>query len=213
MRDFRTTHERQALVRRMHWDDIPEILGIAGRTPAPSWIRPDFLPVFQSNETIGYVAVVRKRITGFALCSVSRPPVEFVCQGGTFLEKLCGWFRGEACCRPRHLELFGLGLASDGPRAEVERALLEEIVRDLEGSADVLQAVVPETSVSAQTFLQGHGFQAIRVFRSYYGQEDGYLMRREGAGLHPGNRSKRDAGSSRPSADGLSEGKRNRKQT
>jgi ribosomal protein S18 acetylase RimI-like enzyme len=202
MPDSQATDERHLIVRRMSWDDIPEILRLAGRTPAPPWIRPDFLTVFRSDETVGWVAVVGKRIAGFALCSITRPARLWDANGATFFEKLFGWFRGGGCRRQRHLELFGLGVHPDCPRTEVERALLEGIVRDFGESAERIQAVVPETSVSAQTFLRGAGFQAIRVYPGYYGKEDGYLMWREGARLPPRNRPQRDAGRGSPSADG-----------
>ena len=197
MRKFGATHDRRPVVRRMRWDDLPEILRLAARTPTPPWIRPDFLSVLQSSETVGCVAVVHERIGGFALCSVTDPPRRS--EAATILQKLFGWLRGGG--RRRCLELFGLGLAPDCPRAEVEPALLEAIVRDCGESAQMIQAVVPETSVPAQAFLRGVGFRAIRIFRSYYGREDGYLMRRDGARQPLRNRPKRKEGGDTPLVD------------
>jgi ribosomal protein S18 acetylase RimI-like enzyme len=163
----------------MHWDDIPEILGIAGRMSASPWIRPDFLSVFQSNETVGYVALDRERVAGFGLCSIVRPPGTFRRNGAGLTEKLFGWIRGKRGRQRRSLELFGLGVVPDCPRPKVERALLDAILWDFGDSVEIIRAVVPETSVWAQNFLRGRGFQAVRVFRNYYGREDGYLMQRE----------------------------------
>jgi ribosomal protein S18 acetylase RimI-like enzyme len=201
MLDSRATPERQPLVRRMSWDDIPEILRIANRTPASPWVRPDFLNVFQSSETVGYVALDRERVAGFALCSIVRPPEVFDPNGAGFLDRLFAWLRGRGR-RRRHLELFGLGVVPDCPRPEVERALLEAIVWDFGDRAETIRAVVPETSVAAQTFLRGRGFQAVRVFRGYYGREDGYLMRRESGRLPSRPCPGRDGGGHRPSVDG-----------
>ena len=181
----------------MHWDDLPEILRLAARTPAPPWIRPDFVSVLQSSETVGYVAVIEGRTGGFALCSLTDPPAH--ASPATILQRLFGWLRGRG--RRRCLELFGLGWAPDYPRAEVELALLGAIIRDWEESAHTMLAVVPETSVPAQTFLRGVGYRAIRIFRSYYGREDGYLMRREGAGRTLKNGSRRKRGSDAPLVD------------
>jgi ribosomal protein S18 acetylase RimI-like enzyme len=169
--------ERRSAVRRMRWDDIPTILHIAAGAPAPRWIREDFLHVFQSNETVGCVAVVRNRIAGFALCRIDRIPGLLGPHEATLFGKLLWWRRRGR----RRVELFGLAVSSACPRTEVERALVEEILRDFGDSSDRIQAVVPESSVWAQTLLRDAGFRAIHVFRGYYGGEDGYLMRRDGA--------------------------------
>jgi ribosomal protein S18 acetylase RimI-like enzyme len=183
----------------MSWDDVPEILRLAGRTPAPPWIRPDFISVFRSSETVGYVALDRERVAGFVLCSVVRLPVTFPRCGAGFLDGLLAWFRGRWRHR-RHLELFGLGVVPDCLRPEVERALLEAVVWDLGDWAETIRAVVPETSVTALAFLRGRGFQAVRVFRGYYGREDGYLMWRESVRLPPESRPGPGVGSGSRSA-------------
>jgi ribosomal protein S18 acetylase RimI-like enzyme len=184
----------------MYWDDIPEILRIAGQGPASPWVRPDFLNVFRESETIGYVVLVRRRIAGFGLCALLHPPRTFAWNGPAIVRAFFGWLRGKACGRPRCLELFGLGVAPDCPRSDVERALLEAIVWDAGDWAEIIRAVVPETSVAAQHFLRSRGFQAVRVFRYYYGREDGYLMQRKSVCLWPRHRPGRAVGSSESAA-------------
>jgi ribosomal protein S18 acetylase RimI-like enzyme len=176
----------------MDWDDIPEILRLADPTAASPWIRPDFASVFRNNETIGYVAVVRRQIAGFGLCALVHPPRAFATNAGGFVQAFVDWLRERLCGRPWNLELFGLGVVPDCPRPEVERALLEAILWDFGDRAAIIRAVVPETSVSAQNWLRSRGFQAVRVFRKYYGTEDGYLMQRRSVCLRSGPRPARE---------------------
>jgi ribosomal protein S18 acetylase RimI-like enzyme len=159
----------------MRWDDIPEILWIARQPPRSSWIRPDFLTVFQSNETIGHVAEIQKRIAGFVLCSIERAkPMD--ANGDAFLFRALRWLKEGGRRRPRHIGLFGLAVVSGSPQASVEKVLLAEIVREFGRSAESIQAVAPETRLAAQLFLRDAGFQANRISKRYYGLEDGYSM-------------------------------------
>jgi hypothetical protein len=177
MGDCQTKPQLIPTVRRMKWDDIPEVLRIAQQPAAAAWIRPDFLTVFQSSQTVGYVAEIQKRIAGFALCSIARlQPVDVGCD--PFLVRLLRWLTEGRRHRPRQFELFGLAVASGRPQAMVEKALLGEIVRELGPSAESIQAVAPETRLAAQIFMRDVGFQASEICKCYYGLEDGYLMRR-----------------------------------
>ena len=175
MGDCQTRRQLIPTVRRMKWDDIPEVLRIAQQPEA--WIRPDFLTVFQSSETVGHVAEIQKQIAGFALCSIARlQPVDV--GRDPFYNRLVRWLTEWRRHRPRQFHLFGLAVVSGWPQASVEKALLGEIVRDLGPSAESIQAVAPETRLAAQIFMRDDGFQASGIYKCYYGLEDGYLMRR-----------------------------------
>jgi hypothetical protein len=177
MGDCQTTPQPIPTVRRMRWDDIPAILQIARQPASSPWIRPDFLTVFQSSQTIGHVAEIQKRVAGFAICSITRlQPVDVGFD--PFLLRLLRWLTEGSRHRPRQFELFGLAVVSGCPHASVENALLGEIVRELGPSAASIQAVAPEMRLAAQVFMRDVGFQASGICKGYYGLEDGYLMRR-----------------------------------
>ena len=123
------------------------------------------------------MATDARRITAFVICAITYPNKRCQLNDPPFLTKLFDWMRRGGRRKP-HLEVFALGLANDCRRGEAERFLLDAILNEFGEAAERVQAVVPEMSVSAQKFLRNAGFLAIRIFRGYYGREDGYLMRR-----------------------------------
>ncbi len=177
MGDCQTTPQLIPTVRRMRWDDIPEVLQIAQQPAEAAWIRPDFLTIFQSSETVGHVAKIQNRIIGFALCSLARlKPIDVGCE--PFFNRFVRWLTAGSLNRPRQFKLFGLAVVSGCSQACVEKALLGEVVRDLGPSAKCIEAVAPETRLDAQIFMRDVGFRVSGICKCYYGLEDGYLMRR-----------------------------------
>ena len=175
MGDSLATAQLIPTVRRMRWDDLPGVLEIARRPPPSAWLRADFLTVFQSNETIGHVAEIRKRMAGFALCLITRPkPVE--ADGGPLLLRLLRRLTDGRRYKPRQGKLFGLAVVSHRAHASIEKALLAEIVREFGQPGDNIRALAPETRLAAQLFMRDVGFQALSISKHYYGSEDGYLM-------------------------------------
>jgi len=171
-------------VRPMRWDDIPRILRIAEESSS-CWIRADFRAVFQSHETLGFVAESADRIVvGFALCAVERDcnvPDRGRLSWWRRWKRLLGGGQGGAAPweTTRRINLFALAASRDAQDAGVESALLKHFERGLRSPRDRLEAVVPETDAGAQTLLREAGFLAVRVVPGYYCHIDGYLMTRE----------------------------------
>src|SRR4051794_1916181 len=65
-----TTTSRVLTVRYMEPRDLPQVLRIVERTPAPRWARKDILFHFQSSDISSWVAEADQRITGFAISRV-----------------------------------------------------------------------------------------------------------------------------------------------
>jgi ribosomal protein S18 acetylase RimI-like enzyme len=159
----------------MRWDDIPGLLQIAEQSSS-CWLRADFRAIFQSSETLGFVAEVAGRLVGFALCNVERIAAE----GGR--HRIAWWRRwkallgGSPAGTARRVRLFAVAAAVEVADTGVELALLEKFQRSSCSPTDQLEAMVPETDAAAQQFLREAGFVAIRVVPGYYCHIDGYLM-------------------------------------
>jgi hypothetical protein len=172
-------------VRAMIWDDIPHIRRIAEESPS-CWIRPDFLTVFQSNETLGFVAQRGDRIAGFLLCTVHRLSIDSNHSSWNPLKRcwrLIAYLINGTTGSSRRISLFGMGTATGFSESDTQRALLKQFDHGLRQPADRIEAVVPETDVVAQSVLRVAGFSAVRVLRGYYLHVDGYLMARDNSEL------------------------------
>jgi ribosomal protein S18 acetylase RimI-like enzyme len=140
--------------------DLPQVLHIVERTPAPRWTRQDLLYHFQSSDLSSWVAEMNHTVTGFAICRIVTPA------------------ESEAAAPPLHLELLHIAVAPDWQRKGVGRALLQRFEERLQTPGDLIQTTVPESNLPVQLFLRALGYKAVRVQPRFYGDEDGYLMER-----------------------------------
>jgi ribosomal protein S18 acetylase RimI-like enzyme len=156
--------------------DLPQVAQIAQKTHQLPWTERDSQIILQPEGTLGWVAEAAHRLAGFVLCTVTRPREP---AASRILPTLARFFRGlfeKREPRTLHAKLVDLCVAAEWPQSIVERALLEQLERDLRRMGDHIQIVVPESSLPAQLFLHQAGYQANQVLRGYYGCEDGYLL-------------------------------------
>ncbi|HTQ39658.1 MAG TPA: hypothetical protein VMJ32_11560 [Pirellulales bacterium] len=170
--------------RRMKWDDIPEILRLAEDRTARRWLQSDFLEVFQRNETIGFVSMARRRIAGFALCTITRITPARPYSTRPIAQRLLNWFPPSRSGPRWYVNLFGMALDRDWPLPVIEQGLFNTLENELRRPKDRIQCVVPEASVAAQVVLRNAGFRALRLIPDYLDGETGYVMTRENMNLH-----------------------------
>jgi ribosomal protein S18 acetylase RimI-like enzyme len=163
-----TTTSRVLTVRYMEPRDLPQVLRIVERTPAPRWARQDVLYHFQADDISSWVAETSRGVMGFAICRILPPP-EAPVPTGT-----------DPAAQPQHFELLHVAVAPDWQRKGVGRALLLRFEERLRSPDDLIQTSVPESNLPVQLFLRAVGYKATRVLRGLYGDEDGYLMERRG---------------------------------
>jgi [ribosomal protein S18]-alanine N-acetyltransferase len=178
MSNVLTTPSRVLTVRYMEPRDLPQVLHIVERTPAPRWARQDILYHFQSSDISSWVAETDRRVTGFAICRVvprpePRPAGKMTVPAGSQVV-----WRADPATQPLRFELLHVAVAPDWQRKGVGRALLQRFDERLRLPDDHIKATVPESNLPVQLFLRAVGYKALRVLRGFYGDEDGYLMER-----------------------------------
>jgi ribosomal protein S18 acetylase RimI-like enzyme len=159
---------------------LPELLDVVGQVPRPCWDRQTFLAALQSEGAGVAVAETHDRVIGFALYRVtpSSAPARL-----RHVMQLLRWYSpwtGAARSAASDLELLWIGVHPGWHRQGIGRALLQAIHQELGPCGGCIRATVPESNLPAQLLLRGAGYKAIRIVRSHYGSEDGYLMERQG---------------------------------
>jgi ribosomal-protein-alanine N-acetyltransferase len=151
--------------------DLPQVLGIIERTPAPRWARQDILFHFRSDDISSWVAVLDEQVVGFVVCRVTPAATVATVPAGSEVP-----WRTEA--GPQQFELLHLAVAPEWQRNGIGRVLVRRFEDRLHGPGDSIQATVPESNLPVQLFLRRVGYKAVRVLRGYYGEEDAYVMER-----------------------------------
>src|SRR5262245_42125431 len=164
-------------LRCMVQRDLPHVLHIEQRAPAPRWTLQDFLTVFQSGDTASWVAETGGRVVGFVVYSII-PHSGDEEASETPPEARRRFAESEQVPRPVRICLLNIGVAPEWRRRGIGRALLERLNKKLRLPQDSIQALVPETNLPVQLFLKHSKCRAVRVLRSYYRDEDAYLMER-----------------------------------
>ena len=78
----------------------------------------------------------------------------------------------------QQFELLHLAVTPEWQRNGIGRVLVQRFEDRLIHPGDSIQATVPESNLPVQLFLRRVGYQAVRVLRGYYGEEDAYVMER-----------------------------------
>lgn len=165
-------------VRQMHAGELPAALASCPRRPAGQ--AGDLCQASHTREHVGWVAEVRRRRAGSAVCALVRhkaaAPGETPHPRLARLASFFGNLLGRAKELPLWVELLGLTVEFEPSRPRVERALLERLLKELESLWSRAPVMVPESSLSAQLTLRKARYKAVRVLHGYFGDEDGYLM-------------------------------------
>jgi ribosomal protein S18 acetylase RimI-like enzyme len=164
-------------LRCMVQRDLPHVLHIEQQASTPRWTLQDFLTVFQSGDTASWVAEISGRVVGFVVYSVT-PQVDEE-EPVSESEAKARFADGEQTPRPVRICLLNIGVAPEWRRRGIGRALLERLNKKLRVTQDCIQAMVPESNLPIQLFLKHSKCRAVRVLRSYYHDEDAYLMERQ----------------------------------
>ena len=164
-------------LRCMVQRDLPHVLHIEQQAPEPRWTLQDFLTIFQSGDTASWVAEVGGRVVGFVVYSII-PQVDLEDEAEGPSESRSRFAEDEPLPRPVRICLLNIGVAPEWRRRGIGRALLERLNKKLRLPQDRIQALVPETNPPVQLFLKHAKCRAVRVLRSYYHDEDAYLMER-----------------------------------
>lgn len=138
-------------LRRADSVDIEAMLAIERHSFPSAW-APDVLRRFLENPlTIARVVESSGRVVAFFMVAFDAPRLHLL-----NIAVARAWRRR------------GLGTLA---LAEVERIAVRH-------GCDSVDLEVRESNLAAQLFYQRAGFRAVEILRGYYGDEDGYLMRK-----------------------------------
>jgi len=165
-------------LRWMIQRDLPQVLRIERQAPALQWCQQDFLAVFQSGDTAGWVAEVGDQVVGYLIYKAITQPEPAEPEA---LDSLgfAGQAGGRPVLKPLRISLLNLAIAPEWRRHGIGRALLAKLNQKLRQSEDYIQATVPESNLPFQLLLRDAGYKAVSILRGYFGTEDAYLLRRQ----------------------------------
>jgi ribosomal protein S18 acetylase RimI-like enzyme len=171
-----TLSPQQLTLRRILHRDLPSLMRIEQQPPALRWTEQDLKAVIQTPNTAGWVAEVEGKVVGFLIYVVSlQPPRDDESPNGREQPQWAKWFRPR---QPLHVTLLNLAIIAEFHRCGLGKLLVERLGQEFTHPLDRIQATVPESNLRIQCLLRDAGFLAVRIFRSYYDSEDGYLMER-----------------------------------
>jgi ribosomal protein S18 acetylase RimI-like enzyme len=156
--------------------DLEQVALIAQeRHPLP-WTEHDSQLVLDPETTLAWVAATGRRVVGFVFGTVAW---SHEAADSRVLPALKRFFRGVLGQRgfgKLHIKLIDLCVAEGWPQAMVERALLEQLDKEIRLMGDYIEIVVPESNLPTQLFLRQVGYRATQVLRGQYESEDGYEL-------------------------------------
>lgn len=164
--------------RQMAPRDLLHVWRIEQQTSARRWTVQDFLTVLQSAHTVGQVAEVGDQIVGYVIYTVQTRQNDGDEDGTVVLREKGRTVRRDLADEPMHIVLLHLVVHPEWRRRGVGLALLNRLTKKLRRRDDNVQVTVPEGNLPAQLLLREAGFRAVRVLRSYFGDEDGYYLER-----------------------------------
>jgi len=167
-------------LRWMIQRDLPQVLRIERHAPALQWTQQDFLAVFQSGDTAGWVAEVGEKIVGYLIYKAITQPDTAESETESLDEvKFTTGQGNHPVLKPLRISLLNLAVAPEWYRQGVGRSLLAKLSQKLRQPEDFIQATVPESNLPFQLLLRDAGYKALSILRGYYGTEDAYLLRRQ----------------------------------
>lgn len=135
--------------------DLPTLEPLAYQCPALQWSEEDFRECFRSVDTIGKIAEMDGTAVGFLIYKLDHDL--------------------------REVFIKNVAVAPEWHRKGVGRVLVQSLDAKLAQAYERISALVPETDLAAQLLLRDVDYQATRVFRRWYGEEDAYLMQKSRA--------------------------------
>ena len=138
------------VLRWMVSEDLDAVLRIEEDALRPQWACEDFGECFQSLDTIAKVAEVREQIIGYLIYRLDQ--------------------------NERMVIIENIAVAPHCQRRGVGRSLIRSLDAKLNQGYDVIVAWAPESCLALQLLLRDAGFQAVRVHRRWFGDEDAYRM-------------------------------------
>jgi ribosomal protein S18 acetylase RimI-like enzyme len=171
-----TATSRILKIRSMDARDLPRLLQIERQPKGNRWTRKDFMLDLQSSDRGIWVATIQNYVVGF-LVYRDISEVEDEKEEPVRL-KASTRRQTDSDREPLQIEILHLSVAADWHRRGVGLTLVQRFDSALRHPEDCIQAAVPETNLAAQLLLRAAGYKAIRVSRSYFHDEDAYLMER-----------------------------------
>lgn len=162
-------------IRCAVYRDQPQLAELARRADWPVWVQQDLPRLLQSRYTSCQVVEASGCLAGFAIGSIRYALAARACLKATVTGLVC-WVTGRGCGRTL-VDLFDVATAPAEEVSSTVPALLGRLYLELRRKGQCARIIVPETSLRTQVFLQRAGYQAVRVLRCYYGDQDGYLMK------------------------------------
>lgn len=136
-------------IRWMIRRDMPEVLGIESASFDEPWGEEDFLRCLRGRSVIGMVAENGEVVVGFMIYELNT----------------------------EYLTLHSLAVHPDWRRMAVGRRMIDKLVSKLSQHRRTrIVATIHEGYLSGQLFLRACAFRCVRVERSCFGDESGYVM-------------------------------------
>lgn len=143
------TSAKERLKVHLRWiinRDIPEVLAIEALSWPDPWTEEDFIACLRQRNMIGQVAEVGERIVGYIVYEI-------------YVSRM---------------HLLNMAVDPQYRRRGVGQQMVDKLTSKLALNRRTrITADVPETALDACLFLKAHGFQAVRVMRDFFENEDG----------------------------------------
>lgn len=165
-------------LRWMVQHNLPHVLQIERQVDALQWRQQDFLDVFQSGDTAGWVAEMNGHVVGFLIYKAITHP-EIADPDLSSPLPFSVPVRENPVLKPLQISILNLAVALAWQRRGIGRALVEKLAQKLRQPGDCIQVSVPETHLHLQLLLREAGFKAMKVLRGYCGDVDAYLFKRQ----------------------------------
>lgn len=165
-------------LRWMVQRDLPYVLQIERQVKALQWKQRDFLNVFGSGDTAGWVAEMNGHVVGFLIYNaithpeIAEPDLSSPMPYSVSLGAV-------PVLKPLQISLLNIAVAPAWQRRGIGLALVEKLGQKLRQVGDSLQAAVPETNLPLQLLLRQAGFKAVSILRRHCGERDAYLFKRQ----------------------------------
>jgi ribosomal protein S18 acetylase RimI-like enzyme len=161
---------RLLTVRAMEPADLPRLLALEMQRLGSRRIQKDSPIRLPSDDQGIWVAAIQNALVGYLIYQIL--PEESDSLKPTSPAK-----KALLSVQTPRIVLQHVYVANDWHRRGIGRALVERFEPDVSRHEGMwIEAAVPESNLPMQVLLRSLGYKAVRVLRSYYGDEDAYLM-------------------------------------